>query len=200
MKLYYSKGSCSLAVRITIHELDIPCEFERVDLKEKTFADGQDYLKINLKGYVPSLELDSGEILTENVAIQLYLADKYQGKALLPPLSDVSRYHVIEWLSYVSTELHKSCSPLFNPNVPADIKENIFKPILENKIKFLDNHFRNNTYLVGNQFTLPDGYAYVILTWMHHFNIELTRWPQVERYFNQIKLRASVQKSLAEGG
>lgn len=200
MKLYFSKGTCSLAVRITIHELDIPCEFVGVHLKEKKTHDGQDYLKINPKGAVPTLQLDNGELLTENVAIQIYLAEKNHATHLLPAIGEHARYHVIEWLSFVSTDMHKSCSPMFNPNVPLDMKENIFKPILENKINFLEKHFQDHDYIMGKNYMLADAYLYVVLSWMHHFNIELNKWPQVERYFNFIKQRASVQKSLAEGG
>lgn len=200
MKLYYSKGSCSLAVRITIHELGVPCEFIAVNLKDKKTATGEDYWQVNPKGVVPVLELDNGYRLTENVAIQIYLADTYQNFELLPSLGDIARYHVIEWLSYVSTDMHKSCSPLFNANLANDVKESIFKPLLKSKLDFLENHFKQNQYLVGDTFTLPDGYLYVILTWMHHFGIELSAWPELLRYFNLIKQRASVQKSLAEGG
>jgi glutathione S-transferase len=200
MKLYYSKGTCALAIRITINELNIPCDFEAVQLKDKKTASGGDFLKINPKGVVPVLQLDNGEILTENVAIQIYLADQYKAAQLLPPLGEMKRYHVIEWLSFVGSDLHKSCGPLFNADVPAPIKESIFKPILKSKLVFLDKHFSQHDYLVGNAFTLPDGYLFVVLTWMHHFDISLSQWPHLERYFNTIKARASVQKSLAEGG
>lgn len=200
MKLYYSKGTCALAVRITLHELNIPCEYVAVQLKEKKLANGDDYYQINPKGVVPVLQLDNGEKLTENLAIQIFLADEYKGTQLLPPMGNFKRYHVIEWLSFVSTDLHKSCSPLFNPNVPAEIKENIFKPLLKSKLDFLQQHLQKNEYLTGNSFTLPDGYLFVVLSWMHHFNIILSEWPEVERFFNQVKQRQSVQQSLAEGG
>jgi glutathione S-transferase len=200
MKLYYSKGSCSLAVRINIHELDIPCEFELVNLKDKTLASGGNFLTVNPKGVVPVLQLDNGELLTENVAIQIYLAEHFKNFTLLPALGDIKRYHVIEWLSFVSTEMHKSCSALFNHQVPVEIKETIFKPILANKLDFLEDHFKQNEYLVGKIYTLPDAYLFVVLSWMGHFNLSLEKWPAVNRYFNLIKQRASVQKSLAEGG
>ncbi len=199
MKLYYSKGSCSFAIRITVYELNIPCEFELVHMKDKITESGENYLTINPKGVVPVLVLDNGEKLTENVAIQIYLADTYKNFQLLPSLDDFKRYRVIEWLSYASTDLHKSCSPLFNTNVPNDIKENIFKPILKNKLDFLEDHFKQHDYLVGNDFTLPDGYVYIVLSWMHHFGIELSQWPHLEHYFNRIKQRPSVQKALAQG-
>lgn len=200
MKLFYSKGSCSLAVRITIHEMDVSCDYELVDIRNKLLSSGEDFLKINPHGTVPVLQLDSGEILTENAAIQIYLAEKYKAVNLLPAVGEMQRYRVLEWLSYVSTELHKSCGPLFNPTIPADLKATIFKPILEKKLAGLDPLFAKHEFLVGNHYTLPDSYLFVVLTWMAHFDISLSQWPHLDRYFNQIKQRASVQKSLAEGG
>lgn len=200
MKLYFSKGTCALAIRITIHELNIPCEFISVDLKAKKLANGDDYLKINPKGVVPVLQLDDGRLLTENIAIQIYLAEKHQNVQLLPAKDDFNRYRVMEWLSYVSTELHKNCSPLFNPDLPKNIKEEIFISLLKKKLAYLEEYFKNNTYLVSDHYTLPDGYLYVVLTWVHHFHIELTPFEKLTDYYNRIKARPSVVQSLAEGG
>src|SRR5688572_12009519 len=113
MKLYYSKGACSLAVRIILHEIGAACEFEAVDLATKKTETGMDFLKINPKGAVPTLILDDKAILTENAVIQQYLAEKYHATQLLPPLGDMKRYRVLEWLNFISTDLHKSCGPLF---------------------------------------------------------------------------------------
>src|SRR5690349_3300917 len=110
MKLYYSKGACSLAVRIALHELGIPCEFEAVDLKAKKTEKGADFFKINPKGAVPTLVLDDHTVLTENAVIQQYLADKQKAFEVLPPVNDMKRYRALEWLNFVSTELHKGCS------------------------------------------------------------------------------------------
>lgn len=200
MKLFYSKGSCSLASRIIIHELDVDCEYQLVDIRNKLLSNGEDFLKINPHGTVPVLQLDSGEILTENIAILIYLAEKFKSTTLLPQVGDVKRYHVIEWLSYVGTEIHKSCGPLFKPNISADLKDTFFKPILVQKLAGLDLHLAKHEFLVGNHFTLPDSYLFVILTWMAHFDITFAQWPHLDRYFNQIKQRDSVQKSWAEGG
>ncbi len=199
MKLYYSKGSCSFAPRITLHELNIPCEFIKVDLKDKKTEQGEDFYKINPEGMVPVLELDNGDRLTENIAIQLYLADTYKGEKLLPHLGDIKRYHVIEALSFVGTEMHKSCGPMFNSKVPLESKETIFKPNIKNKLDYLEKVLSKHDYLAGKDFSIADAYLYIILSWLAHFNIELNQWPKVEHYFNQIKQRPSVQKSIAEG-
>lgn len=123
MKLYYSKGSCSLAIRILINELNLKVDFVAVNLKNKQTEQGQDFFKINIKGAVPSLQLEDGSILTENLVIQQYLADTHNGSALLPKVGEMQRYRVLEWSNFVTTELHKGCGPFFNPDMPADVKE-----------------------------------------------------------------------------
>lgn len=200
MKLYYSKGACSLAVRIVIHEIGIPCEFESVDLKTKRTETGTDFLNINPKGYVPTLVLDNQSVLTENVVIQQYLADEYKGKDVLPLPDQFDRYLALEWLNYVTTELHKSCSPLFNAKIPETIKAEIFIPALKAKLDYIDRHLSKNKFLLADRFTLGDGYLFVILSWLAHFNIDLSSWINLSRYYAALKLRPSIQQSLKEEG
>jgi len=198
MKLYYSKGACSLAVRIVINELNIPCQFESVDLRAKKTETGEDFYKINPKGAVPALLLDANEILTENAVMQQYLADTHNAHHLLPPVGDFKRYRVLEWLNFITTELHKGFGPLFNPNLPAQIKEEIFIPILKGKLERIEQHLQNNKYLFGDHFTLPDAYLTVILIWCGKFNIELSA--NLKRYLAELKTRKAVQRSLEEEG
>lgn len=200
MKLYYSKGACSLAIRILIHEIGISCEFESVDLVKKITENGDDYFKINPKGYVPCLYLDNGEYLTENVAIQIYLAEEYKATQLLPTMGNFNRYRVIEWTTYVSTELHKGAGPLFNPSISPEEKNEIFIPVYKKKLDFVEQQLANRKYLVGNDFTLPDAYLFVILSWLHKFKLELSNWPNLARYFEELKNRKSVAQSLREEG
>ena len=199
MKLYYSKGACSLAVRITIYESGIPCEFEAVDLKTKQTETGADFLQINPKGSVPALLLDNKEILTENTALQQYISEAYKS-SLLPSEDKFERYRVLEWLSFVSTDLHKGCGPLFNAKLPQAIKDEFFVPALKNKISFLEQHLRNSQYLLGTHFTCADSYLFVVLSWLPHFKIDLAEWPDVARYFADVKKRPSVQQALKEEG
>ncbi len=198
MKLYYSKGACSLAVRIVICELGVACEFEAVDLHTKKTESGIDYLTINPKGSVPALLLDSKEILTENAVIQQYLADEFKASQLLPPVGVFKRYRVLEWLNYVSTELHKGFGPLFNPKLPQDIKDNIVKPALKAKFDFVDQHLSHSKYLVGDQFSLADGYLFVMIFWLPNFNINSAQWQNITRYFADLKNRKSIHQALAD--
>jgi glutathione S-transferase len=197
MKLYYSPGACSLAVRIIIHELNVASSYEKVDLRTKKTATGLDYLDINPKGSVPALCLDDHEILTENAAIQVYLAENFQGQHLLPGIADRKRYRILEWLNYVATELHKGCAPLFNPTITAELKESIFKPLLKKKLLYVNQSLKND-YLVGNSFTLPDAYLFVILTWMSHFEIDITPYETLNAYFQRLKSYPAIVSALKE--
>jgi glutathione S-transferase len=200
MKLYYSKGGCSLAVRIILNEIEIPCDYEAVNLKTKQTEKGDDYLKLNPKGAVPALFLVNQEILTENAAIQQYLADEFKATTLLPPINNFKRYRVIEWLNFISTDLHKSCSPLFNSSLSDEIKEQVFKPQLRSKLNFLDGHLKSHKFLLSDQFTLPDSYLFAILRWIPSFKMDLSEWEHLSRFMNDLKKRQSVQTSLeAEG-
>lgn len=199
MKLYYSRGACSLAVRIVAHELNVSVDFESVDLKTKKTESGKDFLTINPKGAVPTLVVDN-EVLTENVAIMQFLAEKQKSQTVLPPAGHFSRYRVLEWLSFVSSDVHKSFGALFNADVPADLKNSLFIPLLKKRFNFVEKAMENNTYLTGENFTLPDAYFFVMIFWLHHFKINVSEWPNISRYFNELKARKSVQKALAEEG
>lgn len=196
MKLYYSKGACSLAIRITLHELHFECEYESVDLKTKTTDSGANFLNINPKGSVPALELDTGEILTENVVIHQYLADKKPNN-IFPPFGDFKRYRVMEWLSYIGADIHKTFSPLFYPQF-SDETKNQFKSILKHKLSFVDNHLKVNQYLLSDQFTIADSYMFVMLFWLKKFKIEISDWQALSRYFSDLNARPSIKASLEE--
>lgn len=198
MKLYYSKGACSLAIRIALHEVNIACEYEAVDLKTKKYARNKDYLAINPQGSVPALELDDGQILTEGAVIQQYLTDKYHATILLPSVGLMSRYRVLEWLNYDATEIHKGFSPLFNPDVPQHVKDEIFKPILSKKLDYINQHLNEHHYLVGEHFTVADAYLFVMLRWLDHVGIKLSDWANLTNYFETIRQRKAVQLALQE--
>jgi glutathione S-transferase len=200
MKLYYSKGACSLAVRIVINEIGIQSEYEAVNLKTKQTEHGKDFLSINPKGAVPTIITDKQITLTEGIAIQQYLADKYEATQLLPAINDINRYKVIEWFSFVNNDLHKTCGALFNPTLPDEIKNTIYKPMLENKLNFMDQHLQHHTYIMDNQFTITDAYLFVVLSWLPLFNMDIAHWPALAKYSSEVAKRPSVQKSLAEEG
>jgi glutathione S-transferase len=198
MKLYYARAACSLVVRIIINELNLTCEYEAVDLKEKKTEKGKNYFDINPKGAVPALEIKAGEVLTENAVILQYLADTHHASTLLQAIGDFNRYRTLEWLNYITTELHKSFGVLFNANISQDVKDKVLIPALKAKFSYLDKQLENRSYLQGNHFTLPDAYLYVMLRWAEHFKFEINTWSNLEKYFLELKKRNSIIKSLKE--
>jgi len=200
MKLYYSKGACSLASRIIINELGLSCEYESVDLRTKKTESGKDYLSINDKGAVPALETDQNGILTENGVILQYLADKEKAVELLPSTDDFNRYRILEWQNYVATELHKSFGPLFNPTLSQEVKDQFFKPLLNAKLSYVDKHLQLKKYLLGDQFTLADAYMLVMINWAIYFKFDTEKWPHLMQYYHLVKQRKSVQQSLQQEG
>jgi len=200
MKLYFSKGACSLAVRIVAHELNLKLEYEAVNLHggpTKTTASGKDYLSISPKGNVPALVLDNGELLTENAVIQQYLADTHPS-SMLPPLSDFKRYRVLEWLNFMSSDMHKAFSPLFNPKVPVELKESIFIPVLKERLNTVNKGLEGRTYLLGDDFTLPDTYCFAMLRWLPNFNVGLVDYPNIQLFFQAVSDRPAVKTALEE--
>lgn len=201
MKLYYSKGACSLAIRILMHELGIKGEFESVNLGTKQTETGKDFISITSKGSVPALLLDDNStVLTEGVAIQQYLADTHKGHAFLPPVGDFGRYRVLEWMNFVATDLHKNCSPLFNSKIPDDLKESIFKPNLKRSVDFVEKHLSTNKYLHGDAVSIADFYCFVVLRWLVKFNMPLSKFPSIEQYFDRLQERKAFQAALKEEG
>jgi glutathione S-transferase len=198
MKLYFAKGACSLAVRIVINEIGLHCDYEEVDLKTKKTASGKDFLAINPKGQVPTLVTDDKEILTENAVIQQYLADMAHAEHLLPTPDHFERYKVLEWLNYVTTEMHQGVGILFKSTITNEVRDQIFLPLINKKLAFLDQHLNQHRYLNGDHFTLPDAYLYVILTWTVHFKIDLKPYPHLFHYFMELQKRPAVKKSLQE--
>lgn len=200
MKLYYTKGACSLAVRIVINEIGLTCDYESVDLRTKQTETGQDFLTINAKGAVPTFVTNEGQVLTENAVIQQYLADTNQATTLLPALGNFERYRVLERLNYVATELHKGFSPLFNPAMPQEAKDSVIIPQLKVKFTSLDKLLQRQPYLCGDHFTLPDAYFFVMILWAVNLKFNLTEWPNIARYFEELKKRQSVKQSLSDEG
>lgn len=200
MKFYYTKSACSLAVRIVLNELEKKYENVEVDLKAKKTTTGEDFLAINPKGAVPTIALDNGEVITENQVIMQYLCDTTKGQQLLAPVGDMARYHTLEWLNYVSTEMHKTLGALFNPNLEESTKEKMYLPMIKAKLQYLNNHLAKNTYLTGEHFTLPDAYLFVILRWTYYFKIDISSYTHVEKFMQHMATRPSVIESLKQEG
>lgn len=200
MKLYYAKGACSLSVRILLHELNMPCTYELVSLHKKQTELNEDYFEINPKGTVPALVIDTGELLTESVVILQYLAERKNDLTLLPPKADFRHYRVLEWLNFLTSDLHKNCSVLFNPNIPVELKDSYFKPSLKSKLDFMNHSLEGKAFLVDDHLTIADPYCFVILSWVRLFDISLADWPNLFHYFSMLQKRPAFVASLAEEG
>jgi glutathione S-transferase len=199
MKLYYSKGACSLVVRITLNELGVVFETESVDLKTKKTETGKNFLSINPKGAVPTLVLDEGEVLTENAVILQYLADTSEnGTMLLPEVGSLERYRVLEWLNFATTELHKTFGVLFNADVPQEIKDRIFIPLIKKKFKYISQSLGNRKYIAADHFTLPDAYLFVMMRWALFMKIDFKECSNLAKYFNELSDRKSIKESLKQ--
>lgn len=198
MKLYYTPGACSQAPHIVLREAGLPFEPVKVDLAAKRTESGEDYWKINPKGAVPALGLDDGTVLTENAAILQYLADQTGGD-LLPPAGSIRRYHALEWLTYISTELHKGFGPLWNPSTPDSFKDTT-RQLLAKKFDYLQQRLGDGPYLTGDTFTIVDAYAFVILNWTGKHNIDLSRWPGLTAFVARVADRPAVREVLEVEG
>jgi glutathione S-transferase len=199
MKLYYSSGACSLSPHIVAREAGLPVELVKVDLKARKLGDGADYARINGKGYVPAVALDDGTLLTEGPAIVQYLADRRPDSGLAPANGTIERYRLQEWLNFLTSEIHKSFSPLFNPAAAEGWKQ----PARENIVRRFDwiaEQLGPNPYLMGEGFTVADAYLFTLMNWCQWTGIDLARWPALEAYRARVAARPKVQEALrAEG-
>jgi glutathione S-transferase len=192
MKLYFTPGACSMAPHIVLHEAEIPFEAEKV-------AGGKDYLSINPKGYVPALKLDNGEVLTEVAVILQYLADQKPQSGLAPEMGTLARYRLMEWLNFVSSEIHKQYAPLFNPKITDEWRANQLD-VLGRRFDYLTEKFNTKPYLMGDQFTLADAYLFTVLNWSSMLKVDLENWPKLKDYSARIAERPAVKETMkAEG-
>lgn len=199
MKLFYSPGACSLSPHIVLNELGLPYSVEKVDLKRHTTADGADYYTINPKGYVPALQLDNGEVLTEGPAIVQYLADQKPQANLLPPAGSLERARVQEWLHFIGTEVHKTLAALFNPSITPEARSKTIDTFGK-RLGFVEQALQGKDYLTGNTFSVADAYLFTIVNWAPMLKIDLSPWPTVMQFQKRVANRPAVQKTLqAEG-
>jgi len=195
MKLYYSPGACSLSPHIALHEAGLDHELVKVDLRAKKLENGDDYLKVNPKGQVPALMLDNGELVTEGPVIVQMIADKAAAKNLAPAATSPERYKLQEWLTYINGELHKNIGPLFNPALSDDAK-GVFKDRAIGKFKYVDGQLAGKDYLMGKQFTVADGYMFVMLAWADRNKFDLSGLSNLKAYQARVAARPAVQAAL----
>jgi glutathione S-transferase len=199
MKLYYLQGACSLASLISLIEVGAAFEPVAVDRKTRKLPDGRDYADVNPKGYVPALELDDGEVLTENTAVLPYIADLNPSANLAPPVGTRSRFRLQEWLGYLNSELHKNFSTLFNPSAPEATKQ-IAKDNIARRIAFIEDSLGDKPFLLGEAFSVADAYLYVILSWRQKLGVDISGFPKVTALYERVRARPAVQSARkAEG-
>jgi len=199
MKLYFSPGACSLSPHIVLREAGFQFDIERVNLADKKTASGADFRAINPKGYVPALVLDNGEVLTEGPAIVQYLADRVPEKKLAPAAGTMERYRLMEWLNFISTELHKGFSPLFKPGTPDETKK-MARDTLALRLEIVAKQLDGKEYLTGNQFTVADAYLFTVLNWASRVDVDLSRWPVFKAFQQRVAARPAVHAVLVAEG
>ncbi len=200
MKLYYTPGACSLSPHIALLEARLPFELAKVDLRAKTLGNGDDYRAINPKGYVPALLIQNGELLTEGAIIVQYIADLKPEAKLAPPQGTLERYRLQEKLHFLATELHKGSSPLYNPKATPEFKESLIERLTQ-RLGVLSDMLGAQTFLMGEQFTVADGYAFYCLRSLKNLiQTDLSAWPNLRQYHARLSERETVKAALkAEG-
>jgi glutathione S-transferase len=199
MKLYYSPGACSLSPHIALREAGLPFDMQKVDLNSKQMDGGGDFTAVNAKGYVPAFILDDGQMLTEGPAIVQYIADRKPESGLAPKAGTLERYRLMEWLNFISSELHKTFAPLFHPEVAAEWRQAARDRIAQ-RLDIVERHLQGKDYLMGKQFTVADGYLFTVLNWSNFVGFDLGKWPLVQAYLARVAARPKVQEALkAEG-
>lgn len=199
MKLYYAPGACSLAPHIVLREAGYKFELDKVDFAAEKTAGGEYFFKVNPKGYVPVLKLDDGQVLTEAGVILQYLADRKPESGLAPEAGTMARYHLLEWINFISTEIHKSFGPLWRSNIPEQTRQDQ-KDLLAKRFAYVAGQLENKQYLTGEKFTIADAYLFTVLNWTGVLRIDLSKWPILQTYMARIGARVQVQEALkAEG-
>jgi len=198
MKLYYSPAACSLAPHIVAREAGLDIALEKVDLGVKKTETGRDYLSVNPKGAVPALELADGDVLTENAIVLQFLADKAPQSALV--ISEgIARWHFLELVNFIATELHKGFAPLWDSRTTSAGREIVVEN-LSKRFGILERQLGNQPYLTGETFTIADAYAYAVLNWTKIHNIDLSRWPRLVAFLKRVAGRPAVRCALTEEG
>jgi len=199
MKLYYSPGACSMAPHIVLREAGFKFDLEKVDIPNKKTAGGDDFWKVNPKGYVPALQLDDGQVLTEVGVICQYLADQKPESGLAPKLGTMDRYHLMEMLNFCASEIHKQIGALFNPKMTPEMKE-VQLGVIERRFNALEKLLEGKQYSMGDQFSAADAYLFTVLNWTGMHKIDLGKWPNIKAFRARVAARPAVQETLkAEG-
>jgi glutathione S-transferase len=199
MKLYYSPGACSLSPHIVLRESGLAFEPVLASTKTHKLQDGTDYYTINPKGYVPLLELDNGERLSEGPAIVQYIADQVPAKKLAPAAGTMARYRLQEWLNFTTSELHKSFSVLFNPAMPEEAKA-LMRTKVGDRLKWVDSQLEGKSYLMGDAFSVADAYLFTVTNWTQYVGVDISTLKNLGAFMKRMAERPAVQEAMkAEG-
>jgi glutathione S-transferase len=199
MELYYSPGACSLAVHIASREAGQPVQLVRVDMATRKTERGEDYLSINPRGYVPALRFDDGQVMTEVAALVQVLADRNPQAKLAPPLGSPERYRLIEWLAFISSELHKTFSTLWSPKLPEETRSATLEKLAA-RLSWFDKQLNGRTFLMGDDFTVADAYAFTILNWAGLLKVDLAPYANIRAFVGRVAARPKVREALAAEG
>lgn len=206
MKLFFSPGACSMSPHIVLEEVGAKYEIYKIDMKNKTLPNGEDFKKINPKGQVPTIQTEDNKVLTEGAVIVQYISDTYPQKNVLPAWGTWERTKANEWLNYIGSELHKTMGAWFgierlytDPNTISQVKV-VTQKMTAMKFDYLDNHLKDNDFLMGKEFSAPDAYLFTVLSWHKALQMDLSKWPNLAAFDQRMKARPSVQKAMqAEG-
>jgi glutathione S-transferase len=199
MKLYYSPGACSLASHIALYETGLPFETDRIIKTTKMTVGGENFMQLNPKGYVPTIKLNDGSILTEGAAVLQYIADQNPTSGLAPQAGSMERYRLQEWLTFISSEIHKSFSPMFNKDA-TEGEKNHARNMLGRRLGYAEAQLANKPYLMGDHFTVADAYFFVVVNWSSIVGFDLSPFPRIKEYLARIAARPAVQAAMkAEG-
>jgi glutathione S-transferase len=199
MKLYFSPGACSLSPHIALREAGLDFVAERVDLRQKVTESGADFRAVNPKGYVPALQLKDGTVLTEGPAIVQYIADQAPASKLAPAAGTIERYKLVEWLNYISSEVHKSFSPLFNPAATDDMKQ-AARTAIAHRLNYVAQALDGREFLMGSTFSVADAYLFTVLGWAGYVKLSLADWPALQAYIERVGARPAVQQAMRDEG
>lgn len=199
MKLYFSPGACSMAPHIVLREAGYRFDLDKLDRATKHTASGEDYTQINPNGYVPTLRLDDGQVLTEGSVIMQYLADQKPDAGLAPKAGTLERYRLMEWLNFISSEVHKTLGALFNPKITPEWKEDRVA-LFGRRCDHLARALGNKPYLMGDKFSIADAYLYTVLSWTGFLKVDMGKWPTLKDYMTRVNARPAVKEAMrAEG-
>lgn len=199
MKLYYAPGACSMAVHIALREISHPFEGVAVDLAKQTTADGSHFGAISPRGYVPVLQLADGSHHTEVASLLQYVADLDPSQSLIGAMGSKRRLAVVEWLTFISTELHKVFSPWLWHKETADSTRVAVKDKLAIRFAELDLLLSKQDYL-ADEFSVADAYAFTIVNWANFLTLSLKNYPNLEAYLKRVSERPQVQAALRSEG